>query len=369
MSLNIDILSCIVFWLTPYQAGQLSVTCRKTYEVATKRALSKLSLNKHPDQVREVYEATYSKALYRLLWLDELSLECWVLYPGYPNDEEESAASQVVQLLEGARNLKRLRISFFEHLIKKEPSVVYAISSLQRLSHITLFGIGPQALQLLSTLQSSPRGLELYFTKKPPEPLDLTDTLQYFSRFRTLAALSLGSMLFHIKDNCHLRLPSVLDLSVGRLLGPLSFLPDIFPHVRALTIYAAVPSIAPTVTLHPTLTHWSALDKICGNFSVLHKPIILAGPHIRRVEISEKDPCRDEGRLFLDIIKATSPVVLHTKLNRSLGTSFYQDLVRLAPNLTHLSLHVIYPLLGFRCAWWLVSPVDSCSAFVTDDQL
>ena len=155
-TLNDDVLATIVSFLKPRDALSLSLTTRAVHDIAQEHAVACVAI-KHHSQIPPMILFFLHDSV-RPHLLRELDVRCdFKTLPRVFAPKDYSAASPLAKLLEQASNLRVLRLSWAEQLLKQDSRIGNAIAALPRLDELDLSGIEHRCIDVLRRLRSTPR--------------------------------------------------------------------------------------------------------------------------------------------------------------------------------------------------------------------
>ncbi|KAH9922904.1 uncharacterized protein B0H18DRAFT_1016068 [Fomitopsis serialis] len=284
-TLNADVLNIILSLVNPYDAFQLSLTCRDAQPMATSRFLEAVvfplpwlcssTAKRSPLAYPELYEQfrayMFAHGSYRLRQLKSLTLaeDAFCIQYGSQHLEPPrytfTLAAPLAEVIRAAADLRRICIDQSDAVFDAAPRLVDAIASLPQLQEICFHGAGVSTLELLSRMQSCPRKIELRL-------IEYRNTLDIWSgqyvrgagRFlrnvtESLESLSLQGGLDIIEElEPETVWPAVRELKLAR--GPmvnLTAMANAFPNLRRLHVEYP-PSIATG-----SIGQWRELDFVC----------------------------------------------------------------------------------------------------------
>lgn len=159
-TLNDDVLEIILSFLKPRDALSLSLTSRAIHAIAQEHAVASVVI-KHHSQIPPMISFFLHDPV-RPHLLRELDVRCdFKTLPRIFAPKDYSAASPLANLLEQASNLRVVRLSWAEQLLKQEPRLGDAVAALPLLDELDLSGLEHRCINVLHRLRSTPRKLAL----------------------------------------------------------------------------------------------------------------------------------------------------------------------------------------------------------------
>ncbi|TFY53292.1 hypothetical protein EVJ58_g9529 [Rhodofomes roseus] len=281
-TLNADVLTIILSLVDPYDAFQLSLTCRAAQAIAVPRFLEAVvfplpwlcspNARRSPLAYPELYECfrtyMFAHGSNRLRQLKSLTLaeDAFCIQYGSQHLEPPrytfTLAAPLADVVRYAVELRKIRIDHSEAIFDAAPQLADAIANLPQLQEICFFGADVSTLELLSRTQSRPRKVELRI-------IEYSNTIEtwwgqyvrggnrFLSNFtESLEVLSLCGGLDIIEElEPGTVWPAVVELRLAR--GPTANLQAMscaFPNLRRLHVEC------PPAAIVAPIDQWRALD-------------------------------------------------------------------------------------------------------------
>ncbi|GBE87719.1 hypothetical protein BKA93DRAFT_584407 [Sparassis latifolia] len=351
LSLNRDVLYIVLSYLNASSALTLSMVSREAYDISLARSLSSVYITQSQDQLRAFCMAMLMNGGVRLPFLRELTIISSAFgvarHIEFTHTVDFSASSQLVDLLEGARRLRRLSISCFEALITHEPRIAAALQALPDLVDVSLHNCGELSLTHLPQMCSQLRRLTFtqLFNKKTPALFERLGALQNLDCLE-LAHLDIqtdkawpptDSGMAERKKGQIAQIPSLRTLSVHGTKARMSSFVNAFPNLHTLIvsdIYAdPVEGDNDTGNFEAC---WPSLDRLRGNVPDFAHWVI-ACP----VRLLELEQTSYHYATALGVIERTNPIILSLPVETRVSqAAFWGRFVRVVPRLRHLALRL-----------------------------
>lgn len=353
LTVDFDVLSAIVGFLSPSDARSLSQTTRALHAVAQQRALSVLTLRK-PQKLIDAHEYLLANVPARAHHIRELKVFFEeLLLPGTVNDSlapvhpglARTSQQLVADLLENAPLLRSVSIDCTEESIVAEPRLWNALTTLEHLTNVELNGAGPEVLRRLGDLQSPVRRLafrgqvteRLPLNQMPDATLPLADFVKAwraYPRLQSVVLSDVSSLDDHRGEHQYAPCPSVTHLDVLRSFVALSDMNAVFPNLRTLSFcHSGRPRLARDSTTLAPERCWTHLDYI--RFRTIYAPRLQPWPlasRVRRLDLAnvietDRDRYWSFSDVYIDIVEKTQPVVLRLSTCPSTGEIFWTQIL------------------------------------------
>ncbi|KZT64164.1 hypothetical protein DAEQUDRAFT_48666 [Daedalea quercina L-15889] len=360
-ALNADVLSTILSYTGPYDALQLSLTCRDAQRAALPRFLASVvfpspwlcssseepepepPVHRHPELYERFRSYMLADGSYRLRQLKALALgeDAFCVHYGgqgsYAPRHAFTLAAPLADVIRGAAGLHTIRVAHADAIFDAVPQLADAIASLPQLQEVCFYDADVSTLEVLSRMHSRPRKVSVRIV----EYTGVAQTWwgQYVrggSRFlcnftETLEVLSLIGGLDILEElEPDTVWPVVRELKLAR--GPsvnLQVMSNAFPHLRRLHVEC------PAATFIP-VDQWRELD-----FVFTTHPLPLQHP-VRHLKMSwfslgpyvptpQHQALVDSTNVML---RNTQPVVLECSACKSI----YSCIARNAPSVHFLRI-------------------------------
>ncbi|KAI0371664.1 hypothetical protein BV20DRAFT_964878 [Pilatotrama ljubarskyi] len=264
LSLNQDVLSHIISYLSYPDALSLAHTCKAAHALSLDPALHTVVLDRFAEQLTKFRDFLLAKPS-RPLFLKSLIITKTVTW----DMEAGKAAEALGDVLEKATMLEHFSCGEMRNLVAADARVKDNLIALTRLTGLTLLEGGPETAEIAASLKSE--GIRqltldmLWHSRKT--------TFEYFfgsfRRYRRLELLSISRMYAKIiiplvASDITIVMPSVRTLELHRSYIPLSLAATVFPSVTNLTFTNArhYPNFGYRDVLPAEVAHcWANVDE------------------------------------------------------------------------------------------------------------
>lgn len=188
LELNDDVLECIVAFLAPRDALNLSLTSRVAHGIAEHQAISSISLVLGQMRVLQFCDYMLSEAHDRTNYLREVEILPGAI--GVPQnvtnttpdvDDNPLHLRRLTDLLTRAKNLRSLKLQSCENMLSLHPPLAVPLSRLPNLIAVELHTVGPKALRLLSEMVCQPRRVSLHTLSEAAGQSSLMESVTSFN--------------------------------------------------------------------------------------------------------------------------------------------------------------------------------------------
>lgn len=291
LELNDDVLECIVAFLAPRDALNLSLASRVAHAIAEHQAVSSISLVLGQTRVLQFCDYMLSEAHDRTKYLRELEIlpGAIIVPPNVTNttpdvDDIPLHLRRLTDLLTRAKNLRSLKLQSCENMLSLHPPLAVPLSRLPNLIAVELRTVGPKALRLLSEMVCQPRRVSLHTLSEATGQLSLLESvtsfnaIQDFELYNTNLKSDFGSggWIQTAPTSLARALHSVRKIVLTNVEPMrMDVLSRAFPEVRKVDVYDCKPVYKSEGPI------WASLDYVRGDaYSLSCWPTICPTKHI-----------------------------------------------------------------------------------------
>ncbi|KZT07108.1 uncharacterized protein LAESUDRAFT_132873 [Laetiporus sulphureus 93-53] len=328
VSLNADVLTYLLSFLSTKHAFWLSLTTKQIHTLAMQQVYRVITL-KHPEHVAEVCTLLLRDPTNRLAYVRELRIGGSAL-----DNAEQAVANQIVDVLlhPSSMMIQCLQLGRIEWIVWSEPKFVDALIALRSLTRLELEGIGTKSMAVIERLSSRPRSLCLQFMRFFTADEDLPSLFSNVQR----PAIASGSVveqftmssgqasLLLAPASCSQWL-ALQHLSITNCNLPMSTFCFAFPNVKRIRLQG----VTSTLRSHADNPCWTHLDFLdMGNITsdlpgAIFVPWVVTC-RVRYLAMGIDLRARIIRETALSIVKLTTPVILELTCNPHMNGKFWR---------------------------------------------